>query len=332
MKNFTRFLLAALFAGLGVVPRVFASEQPPELVKDRARIAQALKEKNPQRAAKLVEPWIKKRPHDVELANDYALALAQMGKLDQAREVLEEAFRTNPETGVAFQNLREILSQQAAISYAKAMGKRPPTSQVALKSTATPEAPTVVAQVEPRPGASTAPPPPKAPPQQIAQATPVVPAAPSKAAPQAAAPAPAAPAAKAPVSAATKSTEAARPQAPASTGKPDESAIIAATQQWAEAWSSKNFKRYIDAYSAKFQPQNFPSRDAWVENRRPRVTKPGRLVVRVSDIRVKLLPSGDAEVTFRQRYESGDLKLNSTKTTVWTKESGTWKILREEGR
>ena len=193
-----------------------------------------------------------------------------------------------------------------------------------------------MAQVEPRPGASTALPPLKAPPQQVAQATPVAPAAPSKAAPQAAAPAPApaspaAPAAKAPVSAATKSTEAARP-APASTGKSEESAIIAATQQWAEAWSSKNFKRYIDAYSAKFQPQNFPSRDAWVENRRPRVTKPGRLVVRVSDIRVKLLPSGDAEVTFRQRYESGDLKLNSTKTTVWTKESGNWRILREEGR
>lgn len=338
MKKSTRFLSAALFAGLGFVPPVFASEPPPELVKDRARIAQALKEKNPQRAAKLVEPWIKKRPHDVELANDYALALAQMGKLDQAREVLEEAFRTNPETGVAFQNLREILSQQAAISYAKAMGKRPPTSQVALKSTATPGAPTVVAQVEPRPGSSTEPPAPKAPPQQVAQATtaatPASPKAATPAAAPAAAPAPAAPAAKAqaPVPAASKSAETARAPAAAPTPKAEESAIITATQQWAEAWSSKNFKRYIDAYSSKFQPQNFPSRDAWVENRRPRVTKPGRLVVRVSDVRVKLLPSGDAEVTFRQRYESGDLKLNSTKTTVWTKESGTWKILREEGR
>jgi hypothetical protein len=114
--------------------------------------------------------------------------------------------------------------------------------------------------------------------------------------------------------------------------KSEEAALTAATQQWADAWASKNFKRYIDSYSSRFQPQSFPSRDAWVENRRPRVTKPGRLVVRVSDIRVKLLPGGDAEVTFRQRYESGDLKLNSTKTTVWTKESGNWKILREEGR
>lgn len=333
MKNLSLSISAALLAGIGLIPPVIASDAPPELVKDRARIAQALKEKNPQRAAKLVEPWIKKRPHDVELANDYALALAQMGKLDQAREVLEEAFKKNPETGVAFQNLREILSQQAAISYAKAMGKRPPTAQVALKSSASvPEAPTVVAQVEPRPGASTELPAAKTPPQQIAQATPAQ--APTKAATPvapAAAPTQDAAAAKA-ASTPAKATEPARSPAAAGTPKAEESALVAATQQWAEAWAGKNFKRYIDSYSSRFQPQNFPSRDAWVENRRPRVTKPGKLVVRVSDIRVKLLPGGDAEVTFRQRYESGDLKLNSTKTTVWTKESGTWKILREEGR
>ncbi len=329
MKNLSLSISAALLAGIGFIPQVIASDAPPELVKDRARIAQALKEKNPQRAAKLVEPWIKKRPHDVELANDYALALAQMGKLDQAREVLEEAFKKNPETGVAFQNLREILSQQAAISYAKAMGKRPPTAQVALKGSASvPEAPTVVAQVEPRPGASTELPASKTPPQQVAQATP------SQTPAKAATPSPAsAPAAAPPQDAATaKTTEPARTPAAAGTPKADESALVAATQQWAEAWAGKNFKRYIDSYSSRFQPQNFPSRDAWVENRRPRVTKPGKLVVRVSDIRVKLLPGGDAEVTFRQRYESGDLKLNSSKTTVWTKESGTWKILREEGR
>ncbi len=333
MKNLALFLSAALLAGVGFVSPVSASDAPPELVKDRARIAQALKEKNPQRAAKLVEPWIKKRPYDVELANDYALALAQMGKLDQAREVLEEAFKKNPETGVAFQNLREILSQQAAISYAKAMGKRPPTAQVALKSSATgPEAPTVVAQVEPRPGASTELPASKTPPQQVAQATPASPPAAPKAAPSPApAPAPEKAAAK-DSSAPAKTAESARAPTAAATAKSEESALIAATEQWAEAWAGKNFKRYIDSYSSRFQPQNFPSRDAWVENRRPRVTKPGRLVVRVSDIRVKLLPGGDAEVTIRQRYESGDLKLNSTKTTVWTKESGNWKILREEGR
>ena len=332
MKIASLFLSAVFLTCSGLVPPALASDAPAELVKDRARIAQALKEKNPQRAAKLIEPWIKKRPHDIELANDYALALAQMGKLDQAREVLEEALKKNPETGVAFQNLREILSQQAAISYAKAMGKRPPTAQVALKSSApVPDAPTVVAQVDPRPGASTEPPPAKASAQQVAQATAGTPSAPAKAA---SAPATATPEASAAKSAtpSTASTDAARAGSTASSAKAEEAALIAATQQWAEAWASKNFKKYIDSYSSRFQPQSFPSREAWVENRRPRVTKPGRLVVRVSDIRVKLLPGGDAEVTFRQRYESGDLKLNSTKTTVWTQESGNWRILREEGR
>ena len=101
---------------------------------------------------------------------------------------------------------------------------------------------------------------------------------------------------------------------------------------WADAWSDKDFKRYVAAYSEKFQPQQFPSREAWAAHRKPRVTRPGEIVVKVSDIRVKALSADRAEVTFRQRYEAGATKLNSVKTTVWIKESDGWKILREEGR
>jgi hypothetical protein len=54
--------------------------------------------------------------------------------------------------------------------------------------------------------------------------------------------------------------------------------------------------------------------------------------VKVSDIRVKLLSASRAEVKFLQRYESGNLKLNSIKTLIWVKEDSGWRILREEGR
>ncbi len=297
---------------LSSVVSVAWADPSTELLRDRQRAAEALKDKNPQRAIKLIEPWVKKRPDDIELANDYALALAQMGRLDQAREVLEEALSKNRETGVAFQNLREILSQQAAISYAKAMGRKPPSTQVALKGApSVKEPPVVVAQVEPRPGATVEPPPA---PRVAAAASPK---AESKAEPKASRPAEEKP---------SKSEKAA-----ADSGG-DEKALTAALRAWADAWSDKDFKRYVAAYSEKFQPQQFPSREAWAAHRKPRVTRPGDIVVKVSDIRVKPLSSDRAEVTFRQRYEAGATKLNSVKTTVWVKESDGWKILREEGR
>ncbi|MFM8631543.1 MAG: hypothetical protein ACKODQ_08815 [Betaproteobacteria bacterium] len=56
-----------------------SASETTELLRDRQRAATALKEKNPQRAIKVLEPWIKKRPDYIELANVYALALAQMG-------------------------------------------------------------------------------------------------------------------------------------------------------------------------------------------------------------------------------------------------------------
>ena len=131
----TKMWAAGLAVSLGYCSLfpALASENP-ELLRDRQRAATALKEKNPQRAIKVLEPWMKKRPDDIELANDYALALAQMGKLDQAREVLEEALNKNPQTVAAFNNLREILSQQAAVSYAKAMGKKPDRKSTRLNS------------------------------------------------------------------------------------------------------------------------------------------------------------------------------------------------------
>lgn len=311
MKN--RWVSHAFMAVcLSSVVSVASADPSTELLRDRQRAAEALKDKNPQRAIKLIEPWVKKRPDDIELANDYALALAQMGRLDQAREVLEEALSKNRETGVAFQNLREILSQQAAISYAKAMGRKPPSTQVALKGApSVKEPPVVVAQVEPRPGATVEPPPA---PRVAAAASPK---AESKAEPKASRPAEEKP---------SKSEKAA-----ADSGG-DEKALTAALRAWADAWSDKDFKRYVAAYSEKFQPQQFPSREAWAAHRKPRVTRPGDIVVKVSDIRVKPLSSDRAEVTFRQRYEAGATKLNSVKTTVWVKESDGWKILREEGR
>lgn len=327
MKNsrFGHALVAMVLMGLAASS--YANDASADLQRDRQRAVEALKEKNPQRAAKLIEPWVKKRPDDIELANDYALVLAQMGKLDQAREVLEDALSKNRESGAAFQNLREILSQQAAISYAKAMNRKPPSNQVALKGGASLKEPAVVlAQVEPRSGASV-----DVPPQKASASNGSADARFDAKADKSVRPAEADKAARPAAAAVASGSEAPKGAAVKADASADE-AITAALRGWADAWSDRDFKRYLAVYSDKFQPQQFSSREAWVANRKPRVTRPDMIAVKVSDIRVKPLPQDRAEVTFRQRYEAGSTKLNSVKTLVWVKESDGWKILREEGR
>lgn len=330
-----RRIVPTLILALMLAPTSAAvsREGSEEVQRDRERAAEALKEKNPQRAAKLLEPWFKKVPNDIELSNQYAQALAQMGRLDQAREVLESALMKNPDTAVAFENLREILSQQAAISYAKALGKKPPGPQLVLKGGEVgAKAPTVaVAQVEPRKVAPAVELPP-------AQTPPVVNAKPESAVAKKSEESSAKPAPAAPEAPSTAKTDKASGEKSDKTGAAravagsEEVELAAALRAWAKAWSDKDFNRYLDSYSSRFQPQQFASRDAWVAHRKPRVTRPDPILVQVSDIKIKPISTDQVEIRFRQRYEAGSTKLNSVKTSVWVKESGVWKILREEGR
>lgn len=270
--------------------------------RDRERAMRAMKAKSPQSAIRILEPWHQKYPSHLGLANDYAIALAQLGRLDDAGKALELAFLENPESQEAFENLRQILSRQAAVFYAKAVGRPSPSGPLALKGDPL--------AVTPAPAAVS--PPPAAPVESIAKPQP-----------------PATEVAQATKSASTRSGNA---SSSSSESKELREAITRAAERWAQAWESKDFEGYLAAYSENFQPQKFPNRQAWVEHRRPRVTRAGSLVVRVSDIRLKPLTADRVEVKLRQRYEAPGTKLNSVKTLVFVNEKGGWKILREDGR
>jgi tetratricopeptide (TPR) repeat protein len=291
------------------------------LANDRQRIAQALKNKKPQQAARMLEPLLAKFPNDFELANDYALALAQMGELDRARQVLEDALASHPQAGLAFSNLREILNHQAAISYAQAMGKRPPVGQIALKGALEAPEPPVVVAAAPRPDAQIAVPVRPQSPQTQANG-----AIPSDLTALLSAPPPPELVRKPEAAPALASVSGAQ----ASSALQDD--LAAATRRWAQDWSSRNFDAYLSHYSENFKPDRFPSRQAWVENRRPRVARPDPISIEVTDIQAKAIDEASAEVRFRQRYDSRTLKVNSVKRLVWVKEAGVWKIISEDGR
>jgi hypothetical protein len=275
--------------------------------RDRERAMRSIRAKNPQAAVRILEPWQQKYPFNLELANDYAIALAQLGRLEDASKALEAAFLSNPQSQEAFENLRQILSRQAAVFYAKAVGRPAPTGPLALKGDPLAvEQPTMASDSANR-------------------SEPTVPVQPSVTKVQQGA-------LKTPVNDAEASLSRAKANGSTVDGRPLRQAVTAAAERWAKAWESKDFEGYLAAYSENFQPQKFPSREAWVEHRRPRVTRPGPLLVRVSDIRVKQLSPDRAEVTLRQRYEASGTKLTSSKRMVFVNEKGEWKILLEDGR
>jgi tetratricopeptide (TPR) repeat protein len=255
----------------------------------------ALRENRPQQAVKILAPLSAAQPKDLQVANLYANALTQLGQIQEARQVLEAALSGNDETSLAFANLREILAQQAAISYAKALGRPAPKGPPNLRLTA--EDPIVVAV-----------------------------------APEAAKPAPVP--ARSP---AAGSAAIAQPPGLPAASDPKISteisaALITLTQDWAKSWADKDFDAYLGFYSENFAPTKHPNRKAWEDNRRPRVTRSGQIIVEVSELRLKELSEGEVEVRFRQRYDSPTLKVNSMRFLVWSLEAGTWKIVREEGR
>jgi tetratricopeptide (TPR) repeat protein len=256
-----------------------------------------LRENRPQQAVKKLAPLSAAQPKDLQVANLYANALTQLGQIQEARQVLEAALSGNDETSLAFANLREILAQQAAVSYAKALGRPAPKGPPNLRLTA--DDPVVVAV-----------------------------------APEAAKPA----AAPAPVRGpAAGSAATVQPPAMAAVSDPKISteisaALITLTQDWAKSWADKDFDAYLGFYSENFAPTKHPNRKAWEDNRRPRVTRSGQIIVEVSELRLKELSEGEVEVRFRQRYDSPTLKVNSMRFLVWSLEAGTWKIVREEGR
>jgi hypothetical protein len=147
-------------------------------------------------------------------------------------------------------------------------------------------------------------------------------------------PVPAAVAVPLPVAEATPE-QAAAPQAEPKAPSPSEPvdptpAVTEFLQQWAKAWSSKNFDAYANAYGDGFKTARFANRTAWLNFRRPRVVGRNDISVEIADLKLTPLPSGQFEAVFLQTYESKTLNEKSTKTMVLESTPKGWKILSEQ--
>ena len=107
--------------------------------------------------------------------------------------------------------------------------------------------------------------------------------------------------------------------------------VAQAVRDWAAAWSSKNLDAYSAFYSPTFQTGKM-SKQAWIAQRKARVTKPGDISVKVEDIRASAKGADRAVTTFRQIYRSATFNDTSAKSLEWVKVNGKWLIERESNR
>ena len=130
MKNCFYICLLIVFAKL-----VNAEELPvKEIERVKKEASLAVSEGNLQKALESYTAIVNEYPTNLEVANDVAVILAGLGRLNEARQVLEVAFQKHPKVGKAFINLREILARQASVEYRKALDKKPPSTSIVLQS------------------------------------------------------------------------------------------------------------------------------------------------------------------------------------------------------
>jgi len=107
-----------------------------------------------------------------------------------------------------------------------------------------------------------------------------------------------------------------------------ETLLIESVKSWALAWSDKNFTAYTGFYTTQYRAK-FESHQQWLEQRRSRITRPGTITVKVSDIQIKWRSENRAIVDFRQAFDSPRYSDRVMKRLGFSLSGSQWKITEE---
>ncbi len=251
-------------------------------------------------------------PELPEPYNNLAVLYAAQGQYDQARASLEMAIRTHPSYAVAHENLGDVYAKMASEAYDKALSLDRSNQTAQTKLSLIRElfvGSGSLAQVEPAAASQ--------------QSAPVQ----SKPAPQ---PAQTKPAPKPAATAAVSTPKPAQTAATPAASAKQESAVVTAVSNWAQAWSEQDVTAYLSHYAPNFDPPGELSRNDWEQQRRSRLSKPKLIEVKVSEPKVSFNGAGSAVVRFRQHYKSDTIDSTGYKTLTMTKSDQGWLIVREQ--
>lgn len=109
---------------------------------------------------------------------------------------------------------------------------------------------------------------------------------------------------------------------------------VVATQRvhdWAAAWRAKDLERYMSFYAKDFQATTM-SNEAWLKQRKQRVTKKGPIRITLGPIETRRLGPATVETAFMQSYRSLDYDDDVLKVLTWRLTDDQWLIIRETNR
>ena len=256
-------------------------------------------------------------PELPEPYNNLAVLYAQQGQYDKARSALELSIRTHPSYATAHENLGDIYAKMASQAYDKALqldkGNAGAQTKLGLikelfSSSGKGMKPSAT-KAEPVAKVATASPAPAIKPAPTATVTPQ--------------PAPSAPAAAAPPPPPAP-TKAAKPLA-----DPTSTEVIKAVNGWAQAWSNNDVNAYLGYYAKDFRTPQGEQRGDWEASRKARIAKPKKIEVGIEQPKVSVTDAKRVSVTFRQNYNSPNLKVSGMKTLVMVKNGDRWQIQQE---
>lgn len=108
-------------------------------------------------------------------------------------------------------------------------------------------------------------------------------------------------------------------------------AALAALDQWAEAWRSKDVDGYLAAYGEGFAPANGVTRDEWAKLRRQRISDKREIRLELRDIEYETEGADRVRVSFVQDYRADRfVERGISKAMVLALEKDGWRILAEE--
>ena len=239
-----------------------------------------------------------KFPNLPEPYNNLAVLYADQGQFDKARKALETAIKTHPSYATAHENLGDIYARMASEAYDKALQLDTSNSRAQGKLSLIKDLfgtgnKTTVAAKEP-----------------VKVTNPIRPA-------------------DTKVADAKKVEPAATSKPTAEPAKNSDTEITASVNKWAQAWSSKDLDQYFASYGAGFKPAKGESRKAWEQQRRERITRPSKINVDLSNIKVTSSDANNAKVQFKQAYRADGKPIYTSKTLVMQKEGNSWFIEQE---
>lgn len=119
--------------------------------------------------------------------------------------------------------------------------------------------------------------------------------------------------------------------APQDASASSEEAVLAAIEQWAKAWRSKDVAGYLAAYGEGFQPANGVSRDDWAKLRQQRISDKRIIQLELRDIAVQSEAADRVRVSFVQDYRTDQfVEKGTAKSLLLALEKDGWLILAEE--